>query len=242
MCRLLAKVFAPIASGPWPLIVLVGASGPPDDPDSYVDPLAEQLAGRGFVVFRAIYRQGLDNGASYPATFADVACAVGFARRTGPTYGAGSASLTLVGHSFAGWVSSVVALTPMQITPADGSCMATAGSLRPDRFAGLAGAYALDDGHAEWLGGDREHVPATWAAVDPMLLAPSVPAAQRIRVDLIVGADDDPGLVGASTSLDAAMHKVGWTSQLIRIPGTDHEGVLSSKVTFDALTALARGS
>ena len=242
MCRLVAKVFAPIASGPWPLIVLEGASGPPDNPDSYVDPLAEQLAGGGFVVFRAIYRQGLDNGASYPATFADVACAVGFARRTGPTYGAGSASLTLVGHSYAGWVSSVVALTPAQITPADGSCMATAGSLRPDRFAGLAGAYALDDGHAEWLGGDREHVPATWAAVDPLLIAPSVLAAQRIPVDLIVGADDDPELVSASTSLDAAMHEVGWPSRLIQVPAADHTGILSSRVTFDALKALAGGN
>src|SRR4029077_19126396 len=106
MCRLLAKVFAPVASGPWPLIVLVGASGPPDDPNSYVDPLAEQLAGHGFVVFRAIYRQGLANGASYPGTFADISCAVGVARRTGPRYGASSEPLTLVGHSFAGWVTS----------------------------------------------------------------------------------------------------------------------------------------
>jgi hypothetical protein len=242
MCRLVAKVFAPTASGPWPLIVLVGASGPPDDPNSYVDPLAEQLAGRGFVVVRAIYRQGLANGASYPGTFADIACAVGFARRTGPKYGASSGPLTLVGHSFAGWVSGVVALTPVDITPADGSCLATVGPLRPDRWAGLAGAFALDEGHAEWLGGDRVQVPATWAAVDPFVLAPSVPAAQRMPVDLIVGADDDPGLVNASTSLDAAMHKVGWKSQLIRIPGTDHDGVLSSKVTLAALTALAGGS
>ena len=241
MCQLVAKVFAPTAPGPWPLIVLVGASGPPDNPDSYVDPLGEQLAGRGFVVVRAIFREGLANGASYPGTFADIACAVGFARRTGPTYGAGSGPLTLVGHSFAGWVASVVALTPTGIKPADGSCLETTGSLRPDRFAGLDGAYTLNDGHAEWLGGDRDQVPATWAAVDPFVLAPAVTAAQRIPVDLIVGANDEDWL-DASISLSAAMHKVGWTSRLINIPGTDHVGVLSSKVTLDALIALARGS
>jgi predicted alpha/beta hydrolase len=251
MCRLVSKIFAPTATGRWPLIVLVGASGPPDNPDSYVDPLAEQLAGRGFVVFRANFREGRENGGGYPATFADIACAVGFARRAASMYGASSSPLTLVGHSFAGWITGVVALTPMDIKPAEGSCMEVAGSLRPDRWAGLAGALRLptaefkpDDyaGDAEWLGGDREQVPATWAAADPFVLAPSVAAAQRIPVDLIVGANDDPWLVGASTSLDAAMHKVGWPSQLTKVANADHDGILSSRATLDALMALAGGN
>jgi hypothetical protein len=250
MCRLVGKVFAPTKSGPWPLIVLVGASGRPDDPDSYVDPLAEQLAGRGNVVFRAIFRQGRGNGGAYPATFADIACAVGFARRVASTYGASSSPLTLIGHSFAGWITGVVALTPMDIKPAEGSCLEVAGSVRPDRWAGLAGALRLPDadfkpddyaGDAEWLGGDRDQVPAIWAAVDPFVLAPSVSTPQRIPVDLIVGADDDPWLTGASTSLDAAMNQVGWPSQLIEVANADHVGILSSRVTLDALLALAGG-
>ena len=251
MCRLLAKVFAPTSAGPWPLIVLVGAPGRPDDPESYVDPLAEQLAGRGSVVVRATFRGGHEYGGAYPTTFADVACAVGAARRLAPTYRASASSVTLVGHSLAGWISAVVALTPTEITPTPGACGETAGSLRPDRWAGLAGAVSLPTplikpdyygGDADFLGGDREQVPATWAAVDPFVLAPLVPPDQQIPIDLIVGADDDPWLVGASTSLDAAMHRAGWDSRLILIPQADHNGILSSQTTLEALIELARGA
>jgi acetyl esterase/lipase len=145
-CQLELSVYAPTSGGPWPLVVVVpgnpGVLHKPSDEGDYAE-LGQPLAAQGAVVVVAQYRLDIEVDGGYPVTFQDIACAIGVARKIGPTYKADPARVTLVGHSFGGWAAAVVALTPTPFTPDPGSCNPTTGTLRPDAFLGIDGAYRI---------------------------------------------------------------------------------------------------
>ena len=106
-----------------------------------------------------------------PDSFADVACAIGVARRIGPAFRAKPDRVVLAGHSMSTRPVAVIGLTATAFTPAPGSCDATAGSLRPDAWADLAGpgddvaTAASDDRELSGiLRRDTGSDPAAWAA------------------------------------------------------------------------------
>ena len=83
MCRVVANFYGPTHPGNWPLFVLVSGADDYEIPDgansAYIDDFAKQLAGRGAVVMRANWRRGPGQGAEFPSSFADIACAIGVA-------------------------------------------------------------------------------------------------------------------------------------------------------------------
>lgn len=233
-CQLAMDITAPTSGGPWPLMVfLPGGPSPPDERYSIIlDPFAEALAGQGAVVMVAGWREGPQWGGGYPTSFADVACAIGVARRIGPEYGADSDRVTLVGHSTGGWPVAVVGLTPSPFTPAPGTCDPTAGSLSPDQVVSMDGVInqvsepGSGDGVAyvyQFLGGDPEAHPDAWAAADPFALAKRYPAgAHAIPFLLIHGLLDTIVFPEVSQSFQAALEAAGYQSQLVEIPEAGH--------------------
>ena len=125
-------------------------------------------------------------GSGYPTAFADVACAIGVARRTGSGYGGRPDRVTFVGHSLGGWAAAVVGLTPTAFMPAASACDPTAGSLRPDAVVLASGAVdeltTTRDGASYMetiLGAKGRRSRTSGAAVDPFALVKRYPAGAR---------------------------------------------------------------
>lgn len=245
-CQLHFEIYAPTSGGPWPLIVLEpGGNVAPGEPGDYLDQMATALAGRGAVVMVGQWRQSSQWAGRSPDSFADVACAIGVARRVGPALRANPDRVVLVGHSMSTRPVAVIGLTATPFTPAPGSCDATAGSLRPDAWANLAGprddiaTAASDDSElAAFFGGTRAAVPAAWAAGDPFALAAhrAVTATDLPIVLLQGGADGSPA---DARAFQAALVAAGHHSRLIEIPSADHFGTTVSKASIDAVLGLA---
>lgn len=245
-CRLHFEIYAPTSGGPWPLIVLEpGGNVAPGEPGDYLDQMATALAAKGAVVMVGQWRQSSQWAGRSPDSFADVACAIGVARRIGPMFGANSERVVLAGHSKATRPVAVIGLTPTAFTPAPGSCDATAGSLRPDAWADMAGprddiATAASDNRelVAFFGGTRVANAAAWAAGDPFALAAqrSV-AATDLPIVLVHGGADAGG--ADARAFQAALLAGGHHSQLIEIPSADHFGTTIAKESIDAILALA---
>ncbi len=245
-CQLHFEIYAPTSGGPWPLIVLEpGGNLPPGQPGDYLDQMATALAGQGTVVMVGQWRQSVQWAGRSPDSFADVACAIGVARRMGPTFGANPDRVVLVGHSMATRPVAVIGLTATAFTPAPGSCDSTAGSLRPDAWADLAGPSdtiaqaAPDDSQlAAFFGGTRDAEPAVWAAGDPFALATHhAGAATDLPILLLKGGAD--GDAASARAFQAALVAGGYHSRLIEIPSADHFGTTVAKESIEAILALA---
>ena len=180
-----------------------------------------------------------------PDSFADVACAVGVARRTGPAFGANPDRVIVAGHSMATRPVAVIGLTDTAFTPAPGSCDATAGSLRPDAWADLAGppdeiatAASGDSELAAFFGGTRDADPAAWAAADPFALAAHrAGAASDLDIVLVQGGAD--GGASDARAFQAALVANGHHSRLLEIPSADHFGTTVAKESIEAILAVA---
>ena len=238
-CRVVANIYGPTQAGDWPLYVLVSGADEYETPDgadsAYIDDFAKQLAGRGAVVMRANWRRNPTQGAGFPASFADIACAIGVARQIGADYGADKSRVVLIGHSSGGWAAAIVGLTATPFDPAPGSCIETSGSLRPDAWAGMA--PAVDYASSSFVGGSREEKPDIWAAVDPYALAAHTTPADRLPDTLIQGGHDS--LAGSTGRFQAALISAGVDSILVEEPLQDHPGILNTVESIDALLELA---
>jgi acetyl esterase/lipase len=247
-------ITAPTSGGPWPLLVLVpGGPSPPDERyNGTLDPFATALAGQGAVVMVAGWREGPDWSGGYPASFQDVACAIGVARKIGPAYGANPDRVTLLGHSTGGWPAAVIGLTPTPFNPAPGSCNPTAGSLRPD-------FVVVEDGELnevtqpeqadgleyvkDFLGGNRKTHPAAWAATDPFALAKRYRAGAHATPFLLIqGSADTTVLPAVSKLFQTTMVADGYQSRLVEIPGADHLGGLWAKAGIEPILKAMTGN
>jgi acetyl esterase/lipase len=238
---------APTSGGPWPLIVILPGGPNLPDQENYLEPFAVSLAGQGAVVMVSSWRQTAGLGGGYPTSFADVACAIGVARKIGPAYGASPDRVILVGHSLGGWPAAVVGLTPSAIAGAPGSCNPTAGSLRPDAVVSVAGLLNQvrdklggADYLMEFLGGDSKARPAAWLAADPFALATHDRAgADAIPIVLVHGGADTDIPPTVSESFQAALVAAGYHSQLIEVASADHGTIMGTKESIDAIIRLA---
>lgn len=245
-CQLHFEIYAPTSGGPWPLIMLEpGGDVAPGEPGDYLDQMATALAGRGAVVMVGQWRQTSHWGGRSPDSFADVACAIGVARRIGPDFGANPDRVVLAGHSLATRPVAVIGLTATAFVPAPGSCDETAGSLRPDAWADLAGprdeiatAGSGDSELAAFFGGTRAADPAAWAAGDPFALAAErAVAATDLPIVLLQGGSD--GGAADARAFQVALVAGGYHSRLIEIPLADHFGTTVAKESIEAILAFA---
>jgi acetyl esterase/lipase len=95
---------SPKGAGRHPLVVMIhGGCWEAAVADAGImDWAAEDLRGRGYVVFNIEYRRLGQVGAGYPGTYLDVAEAIAFARREAPRHGADPERVILLGHSAGG--------------------------------------------------------------------------------------------------------------------------------------------
>jgi acetyl esterase/lipase len=249
-CQLPMDISAPTSGGPWPIVVVLpgGPGAPSELYPAFFAPFAAALAGQGAVVMISGWREADDYGGGYPTSFADVACAVGVARQIGPAYGADPKRVTLVGFSTGGWPAMVVGVTPSPFSPEEGSCDATAGSLRPDAAVSMGGVIdevtGQEDGNGYvvgFLGGDQETHADAWAASDPFALVQRYPAGPDAIPFLLIHGADDTWAPKVSESFQAALVAAGYDSRLLTIPATGHIETLARKVSIDAIMEIATG-
>jgi len=247
-CRLRMDVFAPVRAGGWPLVVMLPGGPQPPNSYGYARQVGLSLAGQGAVVMVAGWRQAPEYGGGYPGSFRDIACAIGVARMTGPSYGASRDHVVLAGHSLGGWAAAVIALTDTPYTPAAGSCNATSGSLRPDALVTLNGsvtevvAWKTNvERVTAFLGGDRAARPDAWAASDPYALARSHPAsAGHVAITIVQGEADTTVEPDVAREFHAVLEAAGLESRLVLVPKAGHVDLLAAGGAIEAIIQAAR--
>lgn len=240
-CPLKLDTFAPQTTKRLPVVVMIPGGPVAPGTREYLWTLARVVAWRGAVVFTADYRSGPQWGGGYPQTFADVACAVNFARDRAPALGGDPARITLVTHSFGGFPGSVLALSARDFAVDAPECLAAAGDGRPDALVGVASIYGFDhigsDFLAQMLGGTRDEVPDAWNATDIAVLA-KAPGHRTPSVALLAGTDDRVAPVATADEFAALLRDAGIDVTVTTVEGADHNSILSKPVTVDTIAAL----
>ena len=249
-CRLFVDSFAlptvtdqPGGAGRPVVVMIPGGPLPPGNRD-YLWNLARSVAGRGAVVFTADYRSSPAYGGGYPTTFADVACAIRVARQRARSLGGDPSRVTLVAHSYGGFLGAVLALSTTDYAAKGMGCLTTSGDGRPDAFAGIAGVYTLDrvgPGFlVDFFGGDRATAPAAWGAGDVAVLARRT-NRRRVPVRLIAGTNDPVAPPATADEFAAILKTAGYDVEATVEDGATHDTVLNRVLTVDAIVSAYTG-
>lgn len=201
-------VLAPAAPGPWPVAVLVhGCCGGRED----LFQLAHELAGTGVVVFNAGW-EGVTSTGAYQRAYAQVGCAVGFARAEAHRFGGDPGRVALVGWSDGAMPAARVALAPL----VDATGCPTGGDpAQPDALVGISGYYGwppdtdpfaaglVNERTVAFFGGTPDAAPASWRDGNPYA---SVGAGPKLPVLLLAGEEHAllPDATGFHDALIAA--------------------------------------
>lgn len=116
-----------------PVYVLI-PGGPLAPGTSSVAGMEMLVAMRGGVGFRADYRSQRQYGGGSPQAYQDVACAIRGARIEAPKYGGDPSRVTLIAHSFGGWIAWNLLLGNWAPGP---ECKYQTGNWRPDQYVNL---------------------------------------------------------------------------------------------------------
>jgi acetyl esterase/lipase len=208
-----------------------------------VQPRLEALAAQGLGICSVSYR--FSDVATYPAQLEDGRAAVAWLRQNGAEYGLRSERVGAWGASAGGWIALMLALTGDQ--PADrvnAACawfppteLATVSIER--EAAGLPlplfmQGRPLADNEAELLGvASVDQDLALAREASPLTHA----AAANGPVLLIHGSSDGMINVAQSLALHAALLEAGQDSQLLVLPGANHEDDAFHKPAVLAATA-----
>lgn len=243
-CQQFVDIYAPDTGGPWPVVVML--HGRPRTPADMVE-LAKQVARSGAVVFNADYRgvrPVVQEG--WPEAIEDAACAVRFARATAPTYGGDGSRLVLVGHSFGGYVGTLVALAGDEF---DGDCLAPDESALPDAWVGISANCLVGVPPppaplwTTFYGGDADDRPQAWAKGDPLEHVGGNPG---LVVRFIHERNDPIVDVVQPRTLVGELKSAGYDATLTVLPGDEHWGPLdldrdAGDVTLEVITQLLGG-
>ncbi len=240
-CSLLLDSFAPPAGKGLPVVVMIPGGPVPLGARGYLWGLARLLAWKGAVVFTADYRSGPQWGGGYPQTFADVACAIAYARDNAAKLGGDPSRVFLAAHSFGGFPGSVVALSRHDFGADEPACGAASASGRPDAFVGIAAVYGFDhvgaDFLAQLLGGPRDAVPANWVATDVAALA-TAKGHPSPKVLLLAGSQDAVAPITTADEFAANLRAGGISVAVTSVEGATHDSILTDPATLAALTSL----
>ena len=151
-------VYAPTEPGPWPVVVVMHAWFQSKDTTAYSS-LAEELAGRGVVVFvpqrrsesATLLEYAQDNGRDIREVEESWACAVRFARERAADYGGDPGWVTVFGHESTGLATAFIGDDLQQVweefasnrggPPPQTECVAVEASARADAYIGYGGDY-----------------------------------------------------------------------------------------------------
>lgn len=240
-CELKLDTFAPPTTKRLPVVVMIPGGPVAPGIREYLWTLARVVAWRGAVVFTADYRSGLEWGGGYPQTFADVACAINYARAHAAALGGDPTRITLVAHSFGGFPGSVTALSAHDFATDEPECLGGEGSGRPDAFVGVGAIYGFDhigpDFLAQMLGGTRDEVPTAWDATDIAALA-RIPGHPRPPVRLLAGSDDRVAPITTADEFAALLRPAGVDVTVTAVDGATHDTILTKPITVDTIATL----
>lgn len=181
------------------------------------DPIARELARRGFAVWNAEYRR-TGTGGGLVETTDDVWAAVDAAPGNGP--------VAVIGHSAGGFLAAWLATHPRVAL-----AVPLAGVLDP---AGVVRAGWDRGGVSDWLGGGPDEDPSRFAAADLRLRLPT--GAAHV---LIHGTSDATVGVEQSRAFAAAARAAGDRVELVELEGEGHFAYLDPREpAFETLCAV----
>jgi acetyl esterase/lipase len=246
VCQQFVDVYAPADDdGPYPVVVM--AHGRPRTPADMAE-LAKAVASHGAVVFNIDYRgvrPVVQKG--WPEAVEDVACAVRFARATAHKYGGDAKRIVLVGHSFGGYVGTLVSLDGDDF---HGDCLTPNGSALPDAWVGVSANCTVGVPPPPaplwdiWYGGTQEEAPKVWAKGDTLNHIGGNP---KLVVRMVHERDDPIVSLIQPRTLVRELNEAGYDASLTVVDGDDHWGPLdvdqhAGQVTLDTILDLIGAS
>ncbi len=218
--RTAIEIFHPVASGPWPILVLVPGGGWSSADLASTRPLARFAARSGYVVVHTSY------ALQAPAAFEDVGCAVRIARSRGATWGGDPDRVLLAGHSAGAHVSVLAALGAD--VAAGGDCPDGDSAPTPDGWLGIAGVYdmrltAFFPAMYDFFGGSPQEVPDRWREGDPLTYLDRPPPAS---LSLIHGSADPVAFPGLSRIFAGQLAEAGIEVAITFVDDADHSDII----------------
>lgn len=205
-----------------PVAILVHGGGWYGGDRSSLEPLALELADRGFVVVNATYRT--DSG-GFPESVEDVVCALISGREIAAQAG-GTGPVILVGHSAGAHLASLATLAGNEFAPSD--CRYEGPAVPPDGFVGLAGPYKIQNLFGlldDWMGTPVTNDPDLWSRAVPETY---VDRNVDVPIRLVHGDADRVANISFSRLFAEELEGVdGRDVELIEIPGGGHSTMLS---------------
>jgi len=195
-------VYAPTEPGPWPVVVVMHAWFQSKDTTAYSS-IAEELAGRGVVVFVPQRRSPCsmlsecaeDNGRDLREVHESWACAVRFAREGAADYGGDPGWITVFGHDSSGLETAFMGDDVQQAweefasnrggPPPQTECVAVEASARVDAYIGYGGDYDFYERLSE-------SDPDLWELTSPFGLIGRNPS---LPVHLVFGGMANPAYI-----------------------------------------------
>jgi acetyl esterase/lipase len=207
-------VYAPAATGRWPVVVVLHAGGGTKE---VMSDLAEAIAGRGAVVFIPTYYSLPTREAWQGAV--QVACAMRYARAQASRYGGDGARVMLVGYSAGGGFGALMLLAGDDL---HGDCLTQEGSALPDAFVGLDGAYDL----LHFVPTEELRAkPAEWRRISPFTYVDRQPLRTGVPILFLVGEFTDARQ--HAQAFRDALQSAGYAVWIESVPGVDHDGMAS---------------
>ncbi|MGA8047580.1 MAG: alpha/beta hydrolase fold domain-containing protein [Dermatophilaceae bacterium] len=219
----------PSTSASAPTVVLLhGCCGDRSD----LGKLAEALAAARLVVFNADWA-GLDADATFPEAYADVVCAIRFARQHTGRFGGDPQRMVVAGWSDG--AMTIAAVAASGDTFAGDGCLA---GPQPDAepllgVVGISGFYGwtvpvgpayVTPRASRLFGGDPDTAPEGWAAATPYMWLASTPPTL-----LLVGTTDP--LLDDARRYEAALRGAGRQVRLVALPPDGDQTLISPRTS-----------
>jgi acetyl esterase/lipase len=226
-----AELFVPEGRGPFPVVVLIhgGFWRIPFDRE-LMEPLAEDLADRGFATWNIDYRRVGDGGGgdSWRVTLDDVAASLDQLGALSAQFPLDTDRTALVGHSAGGhlalWLSSEFQVAAV-VAQAGVANLYDAANERLGVGSPREGLGVLDvPATVEFLGGTPDEVPDRYAATSPSALLPL-----ETPILLVHGGEDDRVPVSQSRNFAEAAREAGDEVEVAEFAAMGHFEVLDPK-------------
>lgn len=217
-------VYAPADPGRNRPVFVVIPGGPLPQGVSWTADLAPLLAHGGAVAFEAQYRSDRQYGGGSPQTFQDVACDIEAARALAPRFGGDPTSVTLVAHSFGGFVANEEIFGGFGL----GRCNYRAGDYHPDEYVSLDAISASDEVMPTFIASDFP---------DALDIRSTLRTTNRRLPILVVQGSSDivARLAQFSPTYYADLVADGFSATYYNAVGLDHSGVLGDSGVVNAI-------